>query len=121
MDMMQMQDVRFMMPRLKVETSMILNKAMQNMGIKSAFTSAADFSGIAEMGPLVLDQVKQKCYIDISEKGTEAAAVTSAQIRLTSVRPVVKVPEMRVDRPFVFVIADGENMNILFAGKIVNL
>ena len=34
--------------------------------------------------PLVLDQVKQKCYIDVSEKGTEAAAVTSAQIRLTA-------------------------------------
>ena len=109
------------MPRFKVETSMILNKPLQNMGIKTAFMSAADFSGIAEMGPLVLDLVKQKCYIDVSEKGTEAAAVTSAQIRLTSARPVAKVPVMRVDRPFVFVIADGEAKKILFAGKIVNL
>ena len=121
MDMMQMREVKFMMPRFKAETSMILNKAMQNMGIRSAFTSAADFSGIAQMGPLVLDQVKQKCYIDVTETGTEAAAVTLAQIRLTAMRPVLNVPEMRVDRPFVFVIADGENMNILFAGKIVNL
>jgi serpin B len=121
MDMMQMREVKFMMPRFKAETSMILNKAMQNMGIRSAFTSAADFSGIAQMGPLVLDQVKQKCYIDVTETGTEAAAVTLAQIRLTAMRPVLNVPEMRVDRPFVFVIADGDNMNILFAGKIVNL
>ena len=121
MDLMQMREVQFMMPRFKAETSMILNKAMQNMGIKSAFTSAADFSGIAQMGPLVLDQVKQKCYIDVTETGTEAAAVTLAQIRLTAVRPMADVAEMRVDRPFVFVIADGENMNILFAGKIVNL
>ena len=121
MDLMQMREVKFMMPRFKAETSMILNKAMQNMGIKSAFTSAADFSGIAQMGPLVLDQVKQKCYIDVTETGTEAAAVTLAQIRLTAVRPMADVAEMRVDRPFVFVIADGENMNILFAGKIVNL
>lgn len=121
MDLMQMREVKFMLPRFKAETSMILNKAMQNMGIKSAFTSAADFSGIAQMGPLVLDQVKQKCYIDVTETGTEAAAVTLAQIRLTAVRPMADVAEMRVDRPFVFVIADGENMNILFAGKIVNL
>ena len=121
MDMLQQQEVRFFLPRFKVETSMLLNKPLQNMGIKTAFTSAADFSGIAEMGPLVLDQVKQKCYIDVSEKGTEAAAVTSAQIRLTSARPVVKLPVMRVDRPFMFVIADGENRNILFAGKIVQL
>lgn len=121
MDMLQQQEVRFYLPRFKAETSMLLNKPLQNMGIKTAFTSAADFSGIAEMGPLVLDQVKQKCYIDVSEKGTEAAAVTSAQIRLTSARPVVKLPVMRVDRPFMFVIADGENRNILFAGKIVQL
>ena len=100
---------------------MILNKPLQNMGIKTAFTAKADFSGIAEMGPLVLDMVKQKCYIDVTEKGTEAAAVTAAQIRLTSVRPVAKLPVMRVDRPFVFVIADAEDKNILFAGKIVNL
>lgn len=121
MDMLSQQEVRFMMPKFKVETSMLLNKPLQNMGIKTAFTPAADFSGIAEMGPLVLDLVKQKCYIDVSEKGTEAAAVTSAQIRLTSARPVAKVPVMRVDRPFFFVIADGENNKILFAGKIVNL
>ena len=121
MDMLSQQEVRFMMPKFKVETSMLLNKPLQNMGIRTAFTPAADFSGIAEMGPLVLDLVKQKCYIDVSEKGTEAAAVTSAQIRLTSARPVAKVPVMRVDRPFFFVIADGENNKILFAGKIVDL
>ena len=62
--------------------------------------------------------VKQKCYIEVSEKGTEAAAVTSAQMRLTSVRPVT---EMTVDRPFIFMIADREGKDILFAGKVVNL
>lgn len=121
MDMLSQQEVRLIMPKFKVETSMILNKALQNMGIRTAFTSAADFSGIAEMGPLVLDLVKQKTFVDVSEKGTEAAAVTSAQIRLTSARPVAKTPVMRVDRPFFFVIADGENDKVLFAGKIVNL
>jgi serpin B len=120
-DMLSQQEVRFYMPRFKEETSMILNKTLQNMGITTAFTSRADFSGIAEMGPLVLDMVKQKCYIDVTEIGTEAAAVTSAQIRLTAARPAAKIPLMKVDRPFVFVIADGENKNILFAGKIVNL
>lgn len=121
MDLLSQQRVRLFMPRFKAETSMTLNKPLQTMGIKTAFTAAADFSGIAEMGPLVLDKVKQKCYIDVTEKGTEAAAVTSAQIRLTSVRPVEQVPVMRVDRPFVFVIADAANRNILFAGKIVHL
>ena len=121
MDMLAQREVRFMMPEFKVETSMLLNQTLQRMGIRTAFSSAADFSGIAEMGPLVLGLVKQKCYIDVSEKGTEAAAVTSAQIRLTSARPVMDVPVMKVDRPFFFVIADSENNKVLFAGKIVNL
>ena len=120
-EMLQQQQVRFFMPSFKIETSMLLNRSLQNMGIRTAFTSAADFGGIAEMGPLVLDQVKQKCYVGVSEKGTEAAAVTAAQIRLTSARPVLKVPVMRVDRPFFFVIADNENRKVLFAGKIVNM
>ena len=121
MGMFQPRQVKFKMPKAKIETSLILNQALKNMGIKSAFTSAADFKGIAAMGPLVLDQVKQKCYIDISEKGTEAAAVTSAQIRLTSMRPEPDTVEMTVDRPYLFVINDKTNDNILFAGKIVNL
>lgn len=121
MDMLSQREVRFMMPEFKVETSMLLNQALQGMGIRTAFSSAADFSGIAEMGPLVLGLVKQKCYMDVSEKGTEAAAVTSAQIRLTSARPVKDVPVMKVDRPFFFVIADSDNDKVLFAGKIVNL
>ena len=99
---------------------MLLNDSLREMGIKTAFTSAADFSGIAEMGPLALDQVRQKCYVEISEKGTEAAAVTSAQIRMTSARPAPYV-KMTVDRPFVFFITDTQKDNILFAGRIMNL
>ena len=121
MGMFRPHQVNLKMPKAKIETSLILNQALKNMGIKSAFTPAADFKGIAAMGPLVLDQVKQKCYIDISEKGTEAAAVTSAQIRLTSARPEAEPVEMTVDRPYLFIITDKTNDNILFAGKIVNL
>ena len=118
MSMMTAQKVRLTLPKLKLETEMVLNKTLQHMGVKTAFTSAANFKGIAEMGPLVLDQVKQKCYIDVSEKGTEAAAVTSVGVRLTSARPETLVT-MNVDRPYVFFIADRTNGNILFAGRVV--
>ena len=122
LEMMSPKRVKLSLPKFKVETFMLLNKALQNMGIRTAFTPAADFHGIAEMGPLVLDQVKQKCYVEVAEKGTEAAAVTVAQIRLTSVRVNPEdMAVMIVDRPFVFMIADGYTGNILFAGKIVNL
>ena len=113
-------EVLLRMPKAKLETSLLLNETLNSMGIKSAFTSAANFKGIAEMGPLVLDQVKQKCYVDISEKGTEAAAVTVAQVRMTSVRPSSYVT-MTVNRPYLFFIVDTKNSNVMFAGRVMNL
>ena len=122
MDMLADREVILRMPKVKLETELILNDALKDMGVKSAFTSAADFKGISAMGPLVLDQVKQKCYIEVAEKGTEAAAVTVAQIRLTAARPGAQTPAvMTVDRPFMFFIVDHDTSNILFAGKVVNL
>jgi serpin B len=120
MDMLSSREVVLTMPKFKLETSLILNKALQKMGVETAFSGAADFSGIAATGNLALSMVKQKCYIDVSEKGTEAAAVTVVNVRLTSagMNPVAR---MTVDRPFLFFIRDIQDGNILFAGKIVNL
>lgn len=113
--------VKFYMPKVKLETSMNLNKTLERMGVRTAFTAAADFDGISVSGPLVLNEVAQKCYIDITEQGTEAAAVTTATIELTSLRPPVDQEVMKVDRPYIFFIADMENENILFTGTISNL
>ena len=116
MGMLSSREVVLTMPKFKLETSLILNKALEKM----AFTGAADFKGMAATGNLALSMVKQQCYIDVSEQGTEAAAVTVAQVRLTSagINPVAR---MTVDRPFLFFIRDTQDGNILFAGKIVNL
>ena len=120
MRMLAKQEVIFKMPKYRLETSLVLDKPLKKMGIETAYTPAADFSGISASGPLSLGTVKQKCYIDVNEKGTEAAAVTSAQVRLTAVSPNT-VKRMTVDRPFMFFIADSQTDNILFVGKIVNL
>ena len=121
MNMLSPSQVRFSMPKLKLETELLLNDVLENMGVRTAFSAAADFKGLAQTGPLAVSQVKQKCYIDITESGTEAAAVTSITVRMTSLRPETDVKTMTVDRPYVFFIADRENSDILFAGKIVNL
>lgn len=111
-------EVVLRMPKFTLETEMLLNEPLQKMGLESAFSAAANFKGISAMGPLSLSVVKQKCYIDVSERGTEAAAVTSAQVRMTAVRAP---QEFTVDRPFIYIIASDEGKNILFAGKTVNL
>ncbi len=118
MGMLSAKKMMLTMPKFKLTASLFLNDVLKRMGMTDAFKGAANFSGISESGRLQLDEVRQKCYIDVNEKGTEAAAVTSIGVRLTSVEDVTV---MNVDRPFFFMIADKGSENVLFAGKIVNL
>ena len=111
--------VNLRLPKFKIETGMSLIKTLQSMGVKTAFTPAADLSGIAR-GPLTVSQVLQKAVVEVDEKGSEAAAVTAIGISLTSAR-VEPVPVMTVDRPFYFMIADLEEGRVLFAGRVMNL
>lgn len=113
--------VRLSLPKMRLDVGLDLNPALKAMGVKTAFGPAADFKGISAMGPLSLSEVAQKCYIDVTESGTEAAAVTTISIALTSARTDTDIKVMKVDRPFVFFIADKTQNLILFAGKIVNL
>jgi len=65
---------------------------------------------------LYINKVKHKTFIEVNEEGTEAAAVTSVEMKCTSVFPSFI---MRVDRPFLFVIRENHSQSILFMGKIV--
>ena len=111
--------VRLSMPKFKVGSEMSLVKTLEAMGVRTAFTSAADLSGIAR-GPLSVSDVYQKAVVDVDEKGSEAAAVTTVTVSLTSAR-VDQVPSVVIDRPFLYMIADLEADRILFAGRIMNI
>lgn len=112
--------VALSMPKFKINTTMILNGILQSLGMKTAFTDAADFSAMTGYG-VAVDEVKQKCFIEVNEEGAEAAAVTSIGMRLTSVAPEPRPFVMNVERPFVFAIFNAETNSILFAGKIASI
>ena len=82
-----------------------------------AFTPAAEFGNMTQSS-VAVDEVKQKCFVEVNEEGAEAAAVTSIGVRLTSVRPEPVPFRMTVDRPFIFSIFNSEADEILFVGKI---
>ena len=83
------------------------------------FADGADFTRMSTRGrELYISIVRQKTFVDINEEGTEAAAVTSTGISLTSA-PVTSL--MRVDRPFVFVIRERLSGTVLFMGKVVKV
>jgi serpin B len=100
-------------PKFTLETEYSLGKDLIKLGINDAFIGPADFSGISSE-PLLIDRAIHKAYVDVSEKGTEAAAATG--IAMVTSMP----PTFRADHPFVFVILDNETENVLFLGKVVN-
>ena len=108
-------EVELYMPRFKAEYKIKLNDLLTIMGMGVAFTPAADFSNINGSGGIFIDYVQHNTFIDVNEKGTEAAAATVVALRETA------MPEQVVfnaNRPFVFAITEKQTGTILFIGKV---
>ncbi len=56
--------------------------------------------------------------MEVDEKGTEAAAVTTIGINLTSMPSEPQV--FKIDKPFVFAIRERTTNTLLFIGQVVN-
>ena len=87
------------------------------LGMPTAFTPQADFTGLYSGGNLYISEVRHKAFIEVNEEGTEAAAATGVGISLTAM-PTEPLP-VTVDRPFIFLIRDLETGAILFLGRVL--
>lgn len=110
------QKLTLQFPKFVLAYELLLKDVLKKLGMAVAFDpDRADFTKMYK-GPesLFISKVKHKTFVDVNEEGTEAAAVTSVEIGITSVGNF-----MRVDRPFVFAIRENKSQTILFMGKIV--
>jgi len=106
------------LPRFRIDTGLQLGDTLQSLGVRRAFESGADFSGISSE-PLSISAVVHKAWIDVGEKGTEAAAATAMVMRpLAMVRKPKPDVRLVVDRPFLFAIADTRTGLPLFLGQL---
>ncbi len=98
-----------------------LDKTLINMGMTDAFSSdLADFSGMdSNRNNLFIGAVVHKAFVDVSEKGTEAAAATAVIMQLKSAMPM-PIPVFKTDHPFFFVIRENSSGRILFMGRITD-
>jgi serpin B len=111
-------DVIVGLPRFKVTAEFRLKEALRGLGMTLPFDfGRADFSGITRLPRLVLDEVVHKAYVEVNEKGTEAAAATAAVVVAASAR---RERVFRADRPFFFLIRDNATGSILFAGRLMD-
>jgi serpin B len=110
-------DIDLYLPKVKMSWARGLIPDLKGLGMLAPFADGADFTRMSTRGrELYISSVRQKTFVDINEEGTEAAAVTSTGVSVTSL-PVTTL--MRVDRPFVFVIRERLSGTVLFLGKVV--
>ncbi|HEX2754714.1 MAG TPA: serpin family protein, partial [Candidatus Limnocylindrales bacterium] len=111
--------VHLAMPRWSSTTSVDLVTTLRQLGVTDLFDpGAADLSGIAA-ADLHVSQVIHQATIDVDEHGTEAAAATAIAGGTTGGGPVTEVT-VTVDRPFFYLIRDGDSGEILFTGRVLD-
>lgn len=113
--------VQVSIPKFKLESQYDLREALETMGMVSPFDShRAEFSGMS-LEPLLISKVLHKSFVEVNEKGTEAAAATAVIIAPTSAAPSQDLPfdpKFIADHPFLFVIRHNPSGIQLFIGKM---
>jgi serpin B len=109
--------VQVTFPKFKIETGYNLVPPFIKLGMKDAFDKRADFSGMDGTKNLYISAILHKAFVEVDEKGTEAAAATAVVMRLRS-RP--QYHRFNADHPFLFLIRDNVTGSILFMGRMVN-
>lgn len=108
------------MPKFRAESSIPLKSILSDLGMKLPFTGDADFSAIAGSRDLFVSDIFHKAYIDIDEKGAEAAAATAGVMMTRALAHPEKPITLNVDHPFIFAIVDTQTNTTLFMGRKVD-
>ncbi len=114
-------EVDITLPRFTIESSFDLKGLLSQIGLENLFDPAFahEMAGLLEDKALFIDSSKQVAKIEVNEKGTRAAAVTDIATRESAAMPQeTKEVTIRFDRPFAFLIMDGDL--VLFQGVVTN-
>lgn len=125
LDNMNSYEVELSFPKFKTEYSLSFKEILKHIGIEKAFEKweaefdEVMFEGVKEEENVYVDDVLQKTFIEVDEKGTEAAAATAVIMnKATSMGPgMEEIKEFKADRPFIYFIRDDVTHEVLFIGE----
>jgi len=119
--------VHIYLPKFKITEKYSMREMLQALGIKNAFIdpgmaqlnpNRADFSGMDGVRGLFISKVIHQAYVEVDEKGTEAAATTVVEMGMTGImKNPPPPPVFRADHPFLFLIRENATGSILFMGQ----
>ena len=99
-------------PKFAIEAKYNCKDMLKRLGVTSAFSQIADFSGITD-SLAFLDSVVQETYLSVNENGVEASAFTD--IAYAGAAMPTDKAEMILDRPFLYAVQNREGA-MLFIG-----
>ena len=112
------------LPKFSYDYSASLKERLQGMGMQNAFVDDmtrpdfADFSLLSDTNPLYVSDVIHKTFIEVTEAGTRAAAVTAVVMAEATAMPTEPPKQVILDRPFLYMIVDTETDLPIFIGTV---
>ena len=111
-------EVQWSVPKFDGSSDLDLIPTLTGMGITDVlYRGTADFTPLVDLTPVWLEEARQIARVKVDEEGVEAAAVTL--LAADASEAIVEDPAicvMDLDRPFLFVIRDGDA--VLFVGVV---
>jgi len=109
---------RLGIPKFKMICEFSLSDTLAELGMPTAFTENADFSGMRAKNDILISAVVHKAFVDVNEEGTEAAAATGVIMKAKEEARQQTI--FYADHPFLFLIRDVKTGAILFMGRLAN-
>ncbi len=92
-------EVNWQIPKFDFSSNLSLADGLKRLGVSSAFSGDADFSGITD-GPAFFSGVTQGTHIAVNEQGVDASAFTAIEYA-GAARPEGRA-DMILNRPFLY-------------------
>ena len=112
-------EVDILIPRFTTESETHLEGILSSMGMPRAFSRTAEFPNMLQdhEDDIFVSMMKQKAKIEVNEEGTEAAAVTVAEMSVRSASiGGPKIVQFHATHPFVYYIVENSTGAIFFMG-----
>ena len=108
------EEVKFIVPRFRVENRLDMRPALEMLGLKSAFLKEADFSGMTDEKEIFISEAIHKTVIKIDEGGSDAGGAIAAFGASDE-----NSMQFKIERPFIFIVLDLNSGAIFYMGKIM--
>jgi len=112
-------EIDLSLPRFKVQSQLDLKPVLTALGIELAFKKTADFSGISDCQPLWVSAASHKAFLDVNERGIEAAAASGFEGTNDGIDESKRVT-FKADHPFMFLIRHRKSGQIFFMGRLAD-